>query len=84
MQSCIWDNKDSQLSIIPLGQEEFAFPSNVTGHILCTLIKTSAERAEEEICLALKENTFVSAVALQYRRLSSSKPCGLCALALMS
>lgn len=52
MQSCIWNNKDSQLSVIPLGQEEFAFPSNVTGHILCTLIKTSAERAEEEICLA--------------------------------
>lgn len=34
--------RQSQLSRIPPGQDKFAFSSDVTGHVLWTLIKTSS------------------------------------------
>lgn len=60
MQTCVWDLE--AVDIMPLEQEEFAFLSNVTGHVLCTLIKIlSFERTEEEIYCALEKTTFVNA-----------------------
>lgn len=80
MQICVWDLES--VAIIPLGQDEFAFSSNVTGHVLCTLIKTSSfERTEEEIYCALEKTTFVNAFSIGNY---SSEAEGLCARALMS
>lgn len=68
MQSCVWDLEIESVAIIPLGREEFAFSPNVTGHVLCTLIKKSSfERAEEEIYCSLEKTTFVN--AFQYWKL---------------